>query len=357
MKKIYILFASFLLVGTAAIAQDTLLFEDFELANFYNNILVSGTPPLGVAADTSWYSWDSDATPDESGGARPDGWFAIKPISTNDQYVTNYGTLAAPDTNTVIAANSWTNTTTRESNWLITKNIILGAHDTLFWKSAPAQTPRYTDGYQVLLSTTTNADNITAFSNILFNAAEMTGTPGSDSTYSTFTFAATGTGGPAAFVHGLDGTYVDYAGTTAPISRRGRLRPFSVPLDAYANQNVFIAFLHNSMDDNLISLDDVMIRGTASSAGVNESSNVLELAVFPNPASDNLQVNYNLTSGTNVTINVYDVTGKLISSVPNGYQAQGRYFAHINVGDLAKGFYTVNITTAIGSSTTKLLVK
>jgi hypothetical protein len=357
MKKIYILLA-FLLTGVSfAKAQDTLLFEDFELNNFYTNILInSGTPPSGLAVDTNWYSWDSDATPDGStAGTRPDGWFAVQPFSTVDQYITPY--LPGPDTNTVIAANTWTNTSTPESNWLITKNIQLGLHDTLFWKSATFQTPRYCDGYQVLLSTTTNADNtVTAFSTVLFNAKEMT-VLGSDSTYSTFTFANTGTGGPAGFVHGMDGLYTDPASTTAPISHRGRLRPFSKPLDAFANMNVFIAFLSNGTDDNLISLDDVMIRGSLPpGAGVNENKNDLSLAVFPNPASDNVQINYTLTAETVVSINVYDVAGKLVATQSNGSQAQGLHFAHINTAELAKGFYTVNVKTGNASSTSKLLI-
>ena len=358
MKKIYVLLA-FLLTGTFMKAQDTLLFEDFELDNFYTNILIDGSAPLGLAVDTNWYSWDSDGTPDGSAaGTRPDGWFAVQPFSTVDQYETQYSAPGTPDTNTVISANTWTNTSIPESNWLSTKNVLLGTHDTLFWKSAPFQTPRYLDGYQVLLSTSTNADNTSAsaFANVLFNAQEMTAL-GTDSTFSTFTFANTGAGGPAGFVHGLDGNNIDFAGTTAPMSHRGQLRQFSLPLDAYANANVFIAFLSNSTDDNLISLDDVMIRGNKNNVGIQENSNDLGVAVFPNPATDNVQINYTLTSETVVTINVFDVTGKLVASVSNGAQAQGFHFAHINTSDLAKGFYTVNVKTATASSNTKLIVR
>ncbi|MCX6297162.1 MAG: T9SS type A sorting domain-containing protein [Bacteroidetes bacterium] len=361
MKKIYFLFATFLLTGSLLKAQDTLLFEDFELTNFYNNILIdcnaTFTTPPAIAADTNWYSMDSDGTPDGStAGTRPDGWFATMAFSTVDQYTTIYGTIPAPDTNTVICANSWTNTPTPEANWLITRSIQLGLADTLFWKSAPYQTPRYMDGYQVLISTTTNADNTSAFSTVLFNAAEMTAL-GSDSTYSTYTFAATGAGGPTPFVHGLDGNNIDWASTTAPISHRGQLRQFSVPLDAYANANVFIAFLDNTTDDNLLEIDDVMIRGKLSTIGIKENVNDLALNLFPNPASDNVQVSYTLTAETTVTINLYDVTGKLVASDSKGAQDQGRHFAHINTSDLAKGFYTVKVATGFGQSTSKLIVR
>jgi Secretion system C-terminal sorting domain len=357
MKKIYMILTCLLLSGVASKAQDTLLFEDFELVRFYDTLLldcnVLGTTPPGNTTDANWYSLDADAEDDASGSSRPLGWFASQAFSPADQYETIYGTIGAPDTNTVIAANSWTNTPVTQQNWLITKSIQLGAHDTLFWKSATRQTPRYLDGYEVRLSTTNNADGLVTFSNLLFSAAQMTAL-GTDSTYSTFTFAPTGA---SVFVHGQDGTFIDPATTTAPISHRGRLRPFSVPLDAYANQNVFIAFLGNSEDDNIISLDDVMIRGTLSTIGVNENKADIGLNLFPNPATDNVQVNYSLSSETNVTINIYDVTGQLISSESNGAQAQGRHFAHINTSSLAKGFYTVSVKTTFGTSTSKLIVK
>lgn len=367
MKKIYLLLSTLLITGSFAQAQDTLLFEDFELANFYSNILIdcnaTSTTPPGVAVDTNWYSMDSDGLPDAStGGGRPDGYYASYPFSTVDQYETVYGTIPAPDTNTVISAGSWTNDIAPCQNWLITSSIQLGIADTLFWKSAPIQAPRYLDGYQVLLSTTTNTDNIATFSTVLFNASEMTGTPfggasGTSVTYSDFSFAPTAAGGPVAIAHGQDGNNLDAAGTTAPISRRGQLRQFSVPLNAYPNMNVFIAFLHNTHDDNAISFDDVMIRGTLTTIGVNENANDLGLNLFPNPATDNVQVNYSLTSETAVTINVYDVAGKLVSTVSEGEQAQGRHFAHINTSSMSKGFYTVNVVTSFGQSTSKLIVK
>lgn len=349
MKKIYVLLSMFLLTGTFVKAQDTLLFEDFELTRFYDTLLidanVSGILPGSVTDDPNWYSVDSDGDTDGSGGSRPDGWFALQPFSVVDQYETVYGGTP-PDTNTVLGTNSWTTSLLPQQNWLITSSVQLGSADTLFWKSAPRQTPRYLDGYQVRLSTTTNTDNFSNFSNILFDAAQMT-VLGTDTTYSTYTFST-------GFVHGQDGTYIDYAGTSN--SHQGQLRQFSAPLNAYANQKVYIAFIGNSTDDNLISIDDVMIRGTLYNS-INENKNDLSLNLFPNPATDNVQVNYTLSSESMVTINLYDVTGKLVATESKGEQAQGRHFAHINTSDLAKGFYTVNVVTSFGASTSKLIVR
>lgn len=352
MKKIYALLTMILFTGSFVKAQDTLLFEDFELVRFYDTLLIDcqvAGPPPAVTGDMNWYNMDGDGDPDGSGGSRPDGWFAISPFSPVDQYETVYGTIPAPDTNTVIGTNSWTSGLLTQQNWLITSSVQLGAHDTLFWKSAPRQTPRYCDGYQVRLSTTTNADNFSAFNVVLFDAAQMTGLSATsgDTVFANYTFST-------GFVHGQDATYIDPTG--GGNSHVGQLRPFSVALDAYANAAVYIAFYGNSADDNLVSLDDVMIRGTLYNS-INENKTDLSLNLFPNPATDNVQVNYTLTSETNVSITVFDVTGKMISSVSEGNVAAGRHFAHINTADLAKGFYTVKVETTYGSSTSKLIVK
>lgn len=354
MKKLYTLIVG-LFVASVSFAQDTILFEDFELTRFYDTLLINdGNPPPANTVDANWYSYDADGIPDASGSSRPDGYFALQPWSTIDQYETVYGAPGTPDTNTTIGANSWNNNGEGAAganlNWLITPSVQLGAHDTLFWKSAPRQTPRYMDGYKVKISTLDNED--LSFTTTLFNAAENISL-GTDTTYSTFGFSA---GTPTPFVHGLDGTYIDFAGTGTNPAHMGQLRPFSVALDAYANQKVFIAFLHDSHDDNLIEFDDVMIRGNHA-VGINENKLDLGLNLFPNPATDNVQVNYDLAAETTVTINVYDVTGKLVSTVSKGNQAQGRHFAFINASELAKGFYTVSVQTTTGLSTAKLIVK
>ncbi|MBL7887973.1 MAG: T9SS type A sorting domain-containing protein [Bacteroidia bacterium] len=354
MKKLYTLIVG-LFIASVSFAQDTILFEDFELTRFYDTLLINdGNPPPANTVDANWYSYDADGIPDASGSSRPDGWFAIQPFSTVDQYETVYGDVSNPDTNTCIGANSWNNNgegaAGAQFNWLITPSVQLGAHDTLFFKAAPRQTPRYLDGYKVKISTTDNSD--LSFGTTLFNAAECISL-GSDTTFSTFGFSG---GTPTPFVHGQDGTYIDFAGAVTNPAHRGQLRPFSIALDAYAGQKIFIAFLHDSHDDNLMELDDVMIRGDHS-VGINENKLDLGLNLFPNPATDNVQVNYELSAETTVTITVYDLTGKLVNTISKGNQAQGRHFAFINTAEMAKGFYTVTVQTATGISTAKLIVK
>lgn len=345
MKKVILFSAAVLLSGVVSVkAQDTLLYESFQFVmDSYLQEIVS--PPPAVTVDSDWYNFDRDQKNDMNG--RPGGWFQTVAVADADTF-----DLFTMDTNVVMASSSWFDSPELADNWLITQNIQLGDHDTLFWRSAPRQTPRYLDGYEVLLSTTTNDD--LAFTHVLFTAAEMTdlSTVAGDSTnFDNFEFST-------GFVHGQDSTYIEQE---APGSAyKGQLRPFWVALDNYANQNVFIAFHHNSYDDNLITIDDILVRGTASNpfAGIKEKSNAdLGLNVFPNPASESVQVNFTLASQSTVAVTVSDVTGKVVYSENKGSMSQGRQFAVINTADLAKGFYTVAVQTQYGRNTTKLIVK
>jgi hypothetical protein len=343
MKKNYFLGLSFVaLTAFGAKAQDTLVYESFNFQSFFDNMVDDVVPPPGVTPDPTWYSYDEDGLADGSStGTRPGGWFAVQPFSDVDT-----------TGNAAIGSNSWFTGPAAASNWLISPSFTLRSNDTLFWRSAPSQTPRYLDGYKVYISTTTN-DNLSFLGTggaLLFTAAEMTGALGSDTTFSTYTFSP-------GFVHGQDGTYIDFATTSAPILHNGQLRPFNVPLGAYAGQTVFIGFHHDSFDDNLISIDDFMIRGSALPASVQESANEAGLNVFPNPSVDQAQVSYSLSSETSVIISIYDVTGKLISSENKGTQSAGRHFSAINTAAMPDGFYTVSIQTGTSRSTVKMIVK
>jgi len=339
MKKIYILAIGFVMASAVkSNAQDTLVYESFNFQAFYD-ALIEG-PTSATTGDANWYNYDRDGLSDGSTtGDRVGGWFPVLPFSDVD-------TLD----NVAIASSSWFTSPAQAQNLLISPSFTLRLHDTLFWRAAPFQTPRFLDGYKVLLSTTDNDD--LSFTTTLYNAAEMTGTPApGDTVFSSFTFSS-------GFVHGLDGTYIDPADvSTANPAHRGQLRPFSVPLDTYAGQSVYIAFYHDSYDDNLISVDDFMIRGTDNVTGITENTDELALNVFPNPAADMAQVNYNLSSETNVTISIYDVAGKLIASENKGSQAAGRHFSAINTAAMANGFYTVAVQTGTARTTAKLIVK
>jgi hypothetical protein len=347
MKKLYILLASALLFLSAPSvkAQDTLLYQNFQAATLGFDTL--NFPP-GITTDAAWHDYDMNGGLASGTTYRPKQWFQTLTVSAFDSLLADGVTQ-----NVVMASNSWFTPAAAAYDLLITPSVVLGPHDTLFWKSAPRQTPRYLDGYQVLLSNSNN--DPASFTNVLFTAAEMTGTPASnDVNFATHTFSS-------GFVHGQDMTYIDPTPSTgATAAYKGRLRPFSVPLNAYAGQTVFIAFNHNSFDDNLITIDDIMIRSKTPASTVGIQSNETQeasLKVYPNPAKEVANIYFTVTAETEAVMSVYDLAGKLVYSENKGTMAAGTHFATVNTAVLAKGFYTVTLQTNNGRTTAKLIVE
>ncbi|MFN7013453.1 MAG: choice-of-anchor J domain-containing protein [Bacteroidia bacterium] len=337
MKKI-LLNLSMLLLGYSAFSQnDTLLFENFQADNF--PYIQVNAPNGSTNETTNWFNFDEDGLPDGSPSNRPGEWFLALPFATADEFTVN------GDSNFVLASNSWSNVNQYTLNWIITPKIQVNGPTTLSWKSAPRQTPRYLDGYEVRISTTDNYE--TSFTTTLFTAGEYISAPGSfaDSSFANYNFST-------GFIHGEDGTFIEYNGDSARFI--GELRPFSISLNAYIGQSVYIAFLHKTMDDNLISIDDILVTGVATS--IKEETNDFKIGAFPNPASNMLTLNYTLPISSPIDVMVYDFNGRLIESKFIGMQIAGKQSITYSVANLANGEYSFVIRSSFGTTTQKVIV-
>ncbi len=336
MRKFYTLFFT-LFAFTATRAQNVILFENFEEDTL--NIPVD----IPSGNNNTWINADFDGLADGSPSNRPNEWFRTNGFATVDS------------ANIVMASNSWTNDPNNPvANYLILPPIkLLDNSGALEWKSAPYQTPRYLDGYQVLVSTTGNfPDN---FTDTLFYASEYVSTLGTtDSSslaalYSSFAFT------PNGFIHGQDGQFIEYNGDS--LRFRGVLHPFSASLANYAGQTIYIAFCHGTTDDNLLSIDDIKVSGNGMNLGAeNIDTRTFKIKTFPNPTSDNLHIEYNLPGILTVALGLYDVNGCLIKSISSGTQLKGNYFYDIDVKDLSSGIYNVILSTSKGTYSTKVTV-
>lgn len=91
--------------------------------------------------------------------------------------------------------------------------------------------------------------------------------------------------------------------------------------------------------------------------GINEKENTFsELSLYPNPSKENATITFVLSSETNVTINVTDITGKLVLSSTNNNMQQGTNTMNINVSDLNAGIYFTTVLSDLGSKTVKMIV-
>jgi hypothetical protein len=316
-----------------ASAQNVILFEDFQ-ADTLPYIKVAATAS-GDLNDNKWYNISADNNSDGSGGNRPNEWSAARAFATIDA-LTPQG-----DSNTVYASNSWCDCPNQNLNYLILPAIyVADTNVSLSWKSAPYQTPRYMDGYTVIISTGTN-EHSDQFTDTIFKAAEFIsqGTLVPDSGYSQFEFSS-------GFVHGQDGTYINYHGDSLRFT--GELRPFTKSLAAYKNKTIYIAFLHNSTDDNLLSIDDIAVKGNGSVAAIDDPNSLDKnqgLAISPNPANDFVSVNFSLTKSAQTSYQILDLAGNIVVSGLSGYRINGVHKLNLDTQNLSNGTYILNVLT------------
>jgi hypothetical protein len=334
MKKL-ILFSAFLIPAAGVNAQagsDTLIWADFETdpSSFLQNAL-----PPGATWDNSWYNIDLDQLPDQSPQSRPGEWFWTTPFSVADSASGNTGCLGS---------NSWTLSTSPVQNMLILPALYIA--DTtamLSWKSAPYQTPRYLDGYQILISTTDN--DVLSFTDTLFVASEFVSLDNANApnAFTSYTFDPTPTINPFnPFVHGMDWAYIE---DNADSSRwLGVLRPFALSLSQYSGMKIYIMFIHGTVDDNLLSIDEILVTGTGTVA-VPENQSTASFTTFPNPTNGIVNMHFALASSSDVEVHVYDVAGKLVLSENKGMINEGETSMSLDLTGLPAGVYHIELAT------------
>ncbi len=82
------------------------------------------------------------------------------------------------------------------------------------------------------------------------------------------------------------------------------------------------------------------------------------LAVYPNPVSNRAQITFELKEQSNLKIDIYDLSGRLVENIANGEQPAGKFSKTWNrSSNIASGVYILQIDANGKRSTSKLLLK
>lgn len=230
-------------------------------------------------------------------------------------------TTPTGDTNVFWGAASWFNPVGAADNWLEMGPITIPASGaTLKWHHN-IQDPAYRDGYKMKVSTT------------------------GMSNYTDFTSAPIFTVG-------------DNAAATAADTAKTPYRVFyprTYNLSSFAGQTIYIAIHHDANDMFIIWYDDIVI--TENAVGVAEFENGVRFGQnMPNPFNGVTTVSYELQKEANVTVNVFDVTGKKVAEIKEGDQTAGKHVAKINAENLASGVYYYSFKVGENTTSTKKMV-
>ncbi len=125
---------------------------------------------------------------------------------------------------------------------------------------------------------------------------------------------------------------------------------------SFSNEDhVLFKFTFGSPDDgiaNNLYIDDLNILST--NVGITDPSVNGGFNIYPNPGDGNSTIAYSLTESAKVQMDIFDISGRLISSVNKGEQAAGNYTMTLNeTAALAPGTYMVQMTIGDKVSTQK----
>ena len=90
------------------------------------------------------------------------------------------------------------------------------------------------------------------------------------------------------------------------------------------------------------------------STGINSTSSILKLTVYPNPVADVIAVQIENIQQGNYTVDLIDLSGKLISQT-NIYQ--GSTIAYIETTGLAQGEYFIKVSNGVSSESRKIILR
>lgn len=103
--------------------------------------------------------------------------------------------------------------------------------------------------------------------------------------------------------------------------------------------------------DNYLALDN-------SDVNVEENTltNTIGMSIYPNPIVNDATIRFNLDETSDVTYQIYDLSGRMVTKVSLGKYPQGTHNVNFNVSNLNAGTYIIRVQTGETSETTKILV-
>ncbi|MCX6157103.1 MAG: choice-of-anchor J domain-containing protein [Ignavibacteriae bacterium] len=138
---------------------------------------------------------------------------------------------------------------------------------------------------------------------------------------------------------------------------------FKFSLSAFAGQTICIAFryfMDTSVDGLWCNIDDVFI-GNHSSVGISQIGNNIpkKFALsqnYPNPFNPTTKIKFDVPKNGNVTVEVFNNLGQVVSTLHNGYTNAGYYETNFDGSKLTSGIYFYRMTSNDFTETKKMIL-
>ncbi|MCX7744014.1 MAG: T9SS type A sorting domain-containing protein, partial [Flavobacteriales bacterium] len=112
----------------------------------------------------------------------------------------------------------------------------------------------------------------------------------------------------------------------------------------YSGQQLYFAFHHNANDMFLLYLDDIRVTEGNSAASLEDNAQVTLLSAYPNPFRVNTNIAFELKNTSEVILQMFDLSGKLVMQRNAGTMTSGLNRIEVDGTALPSGVYYYTLT-------------
>ena len=131
--------------------------------------------------------------------------------------------------------------------------------------------------------------------------------------------------------------------------------------DASANKRIWdVTATHHESGNNVFTTQGTAYAGLAVSATQLSVENIIKpndfqlQSIYPNPFNPTANIAYELAENSNVNMSIYDISGKLISSLINEFKPAGFHTISWDASSQPSGIYLLQLNTNKGIETKKI---
>lgn len=136
-----------------------------------------------------------------------------------------------------------------------------------------------------------------------------------------------------------------------------RWEHITINLAQYAGNNAYIAFVHRSQEHNFaVKLDDVTLKTETSIENSPDLNNGIISCSYPNPFNPSTSILFELKTGANVQITLFNGKGELVRTLLNENRSAGSHSLVLDGSALNSGVYFYKITSGSQSSVNKIVL-
>ena len=124
----------------------------------------------------------------------------------------------------------------------------------------------------------------------------------------------------------------------------------SLEFDSTGIENSTLSYYRNMIFSHVEHFSTIAIRGEQHTTSLEQGQQEMALPKsielhqnYPNPFNPVTNIQYNIPSGMNVKLDVYNILGQKVKILVNKNQKAGRYTIQWNAGDLSSGVYLIRL--------------